>query len=74
MTEITPVTSPLNEPTIGSLDELFSRDPLELSNQDIDKIVSALRAQRKQFKLSEEDPKKHKKPKNLSLADLNIEI
>lgn len=30
----------------GSLDELFSRDPLQLSDQDIDTIVGKLREQR----------------------------
>jgi len=71
--ELDPSASPLAEPTISSLDELFSRDPLELSAQDIDTIVSALRRQRAQFALSEKNPK-IKKPKNLSLADLDIQI
>lgn len=64
--------SPLNEPTIGSLDELFSRDPLELSAQDIDSIVSALREQRKKFVLSEQGL--GKKPKAIDLKDLDIQL
>lgn len=74
MTDPIPQGSPLDGPTISSLDELFSRDPLELSDQDIDTIVARLRAQRAQFALSEKDPKAHKKPKTISLSDLNIEL
>lgn len=65
--------SPLNEPTITSLDELFSRDPLKLSAQDIDTIVSALRAQRKAFTVSETIPGA-KKPKAINLEDLDIKL
>jgi len=66
------MSTPLSEPTLSSLDELFSRDPLSLSDQDIDAIVSALRKQRGQFALSEKG--EAKKPTNLSLSDLNIKL
>jgi hypothetical protein len=39
-------TSPLAEAIPESLDELFSRDPLQLAEPDIDKIVARLRAER----------------------------
>ena len=38
--------SPLAEAIPESLDELFSRDPLQLAEPDIDKIVARLRAER----------------------------
>ena len=38
--------SPLSEADPASLNELFARDPLSLSNQEIDQITAALRAQR----------------------------
>lgn len=47
------LNSPLHEATPDSLDELFSRDPLELSDQDLDSIVAHLRAQRNQWHAEE---------------------
>lgn len=47
------LNSPLHSASPESLDELFSRDPLELSNQDLDKIVAHLRAQRNQWAADE---------------------
>jgi hypothetical protein len=38
--------SPLAQADPASLNELFLRDPLSLSEQDIDQIVAELRAQR----------------------------
>lgn len=38
--------SPLAEASPTSLDELFSRDPLDLTDNDIEKIVNELRAKR----------------------------
>lgn len=45
--------SPLAEANPASLDELFSRDPLSLSNNDIARGVEALRAQRANWKIAE---------------------
>lgn len=38
--------SPLQEADPASLQELFNRDPLSLTDSDIDRIVTELRAQR----------------------------
>ena len=72
--------NPLLEAEPLSLDELFSRDPLGLSDQDIGKIVSELRRQRAKWKLTEDLPKEAKPAKraakkvnlNLSLGDLGL--
>ena len=49
--------SPLAEAPATSLDELFSRDPLDLADADIDRIVAELRRQRANFKLAESQGK-----------------
>lgn len=54
--------------------ELFSRDPLELSTQDIDQIIARLRTQRSQFNLGNAmagnmKPKTEKQKVIASLAD-----
>jgi hypothetical protein len=36
---------------MSDLQELFSRDPLEYSEKDIDQIIEEFRARRKQFNL-----------------------
>lgn len=45
--------SPLAEASPESLDELFSRDPLKLQDQDIEAIVKALREQRTRWRAAE---------------------
>jgi hypothetical protein len=40
------LASPLAEPRIDSLDELFSRDPFKYNDQSIDQIVEILRQRR----------------------------
>lgn len=47
------MVSPLEEVEKESLSELFNRDPEKLSDQDLLKIVTALRSQRKQWQLTE---------------------
>lgn len=37
-----------------TLDELFSRDPFEMSDQDLERIVDVLREQRKNWTQAEE--------------------
>jgi len=73
--------SPLAEASPRSLDEFFSRDPLDLSDQDLDVIVAELRRQRKQFLVAEAQPKAprgaSKAPKTpaslaLELGDLGL--
>lgn len=52
--------SPLTEATVDSLEELFARDPLKLSDLDIDKIIEEQRAQRKRLAAM---PEKTRAPK-----------
>ncbi len=53
--------NPLEEAVPTSLDELFSRDPLKLGEQDIIKIVEELRRMRKNFLLTDNEPKAARK-------------
>jgi len=46
-------SNPIAEASVGSLDELFSRDPLDLSKADRARIVQALRDQRARWQLDE---------------------
>lgn len=52
---------------MNDLDELFSRDPLNLTDQDLDKIITAVRAQLAQFNLDgkSQRPAKPKVKKSL---------
>lgn len=52
---------------MNELDELFSRDPLNLTDQDLDKIVVAVRAQLAQFDLTGKSPAKGGAKKKASL-------
>jgi hypothetical protein len=45
--------SPLEEASTESLDELFSRDPLQLAEEDIAKIVTRLRAERAKWDIEQ---------------------
>ena len=66
------------EPTKPTLDELFSRDPLSLLDQDIDTIIEALRAARQKFASEESAPKakpaKLQAPAQLSLDDIELQV
>ena len=60
--------------THTDLTELFARDPLELSDQDLDAIIARLREQRSQFNLGNAmagsmKPKTEKQKAIQSLAD-----
>lgn len=48
-----PIPSPLLEANPDSLAELFARDPLGLSTQDIDKVIEGQRAQRERWRAAE---------------------
>lgn len=66
--------SPLAEANPESLQELFDKDPLQLTDDDIDRIVAEERSMREKWKLVE---KKGKAPKaqvvaNISLADIGL--
>ena len=65
-------TSPLLEASPDSLQELFDKDPLQLTSQDIDRIVAELRSQRERFVQAERKGKRQAAPKNISLADLDL--
>lgn len=77
-------TSPLAEAKPESLDELFSRDPLSLSDSDVDQIVDSLRAHRRLWAQEEKSSKKAgtrtnsvgiaKAAKNLKLEDLKLDL
>jgi hypothetical protein len=49
----TDAPNPLDEASPESIDELFDRDPLELSDQDVDKIVARLRQDREAWAADE---------------------
>lgn len=50
--------SPLDEATPESLNDLFSRDPLDLAEPDIEKIVQYLRSARERWDTAESQGKK----------------
>lgn len=75
MTDTKP--SPLTEAKVESLQELFSRDPLEMTRQNRDQIVKILRAQRVEFAKEEAKPKAKRQkleqaPAGVSLKDLGL--
>lgn len=59
----TDLPDPLANVNPSSLEELFSKDPLELQDQDLDAIVTALRAQRAKFLAQPEKAPSQRKPK-----------
>lgn len=69
MTDIldTPAIAP---PSPSELDELISRDPLDLSAQDIDKII----AMQRQYRAQREAPKAGRKPKGDAAATPKIDL
>lgn len=78
-----PESNPLDEAFPESLDTLFSRDPLALSESDITTILTELRRMRKNFNVAEAAGVKPKRPAKapatpkealptLSLDDLGI--
>lgn len=64
--------SPLTEANPASLDELFSRDPLKLSDSDVDQIIEELRRKRMLWAKAELEGKKAKprKKDELTAEDL----
>lgn len=47
---------------MNELDELMSRDPLKLSDSEVDAIVAHFRKTRQAWKIEEDKPKKAKTP------------
>lgn len=58
-----PSSTPLTEVSPEAVDELFSRDPLKLSNADIEKLVLHFRAERHQWQRLEAEGKTRSKPR-----------
>ncbi len=60
---------------MSDLSELFDRDPLQLTSQDIALIVKRMRENQAQYELGAKTPvapKPPKKPKNDLLKDLGL--
>ena len=71
------IESPLTEADPQSLNILFDKDPLELTDQDIDAIVAELRKARTEWATEESSKSKSKASKvtaNLSLEDLDLKL
>lgn len=66
--------SPLLEAQAESLQELFDKDPLSLTDSDVEKIVTELRAQRGRWQIAEKKGKKVSAPKNITLDDLDLTL
>ena len=58
------------------LTELFDRDPLGLTDQDLDRIITRMRVAQSQFELGVKAPKEPKPPKSTKtqalLKDLGL--
>ena len=73
-----PAVNPLSEARVDSIDELFSRDPLDLSDRDLEAMVSELRRMRETWDsgkpAAKTGPKAPKAPKPPvpTLADLGF--
>ena len=64
--------SPLAEAQPESLQELFDKDPLLLTDPDVERIVTELRKARDLWAVAEKKGKKVAAPKNISLSDLDL--
>lgn len=63
--------SQLNETNPKSLDELFSADPLQLTDQDLDNMIQIYRERRQVWQQEGHSSKGGKKPK-VNLDDLGL--
>lgn len=59
---------------MSDISELFARDPIDLTNQDLDEIIAKYREARAQFEAKpQREPKaKKEKPAPISLDDLGL--
>lgn len=66
--------SPLSEASAESLQELFDRDPLTLTDHNIERIVAELRAQRDRWQIAERKgrAKAQPAPSAISLEDIGL--
>ncbi len=65
------MTTEIHEETLS---ELFSRDPMNLSNQDLDKIISTMRESRKLWLKDEEKAKAEGKPTRSSAGKVKTKL
>ena len=65
--------SPLKEVEKGSLAELFQRDPLKLSSNDVQRICQELRSKRSQWALDEAKNRVKKEAKKESLSQIDMD-
>ena len=63
--------SPLSEASPDSLEELFSRDPLDLTDRDLDRIVAELRAKRHLW--TQEQATKPERKSKVARKELDLE-
>lgn len=67
------IPSPLTEASPTSLQELFDKDPLSLTDDDVERIVGELRAQRDRWeKASPKQKSKLEAVTDISVEDLGI--
>lgn len=66
--------SPLAQADPASLNELFLRDPLSLSEQDLDQIVAELRAQRARLAQAQAAGKPRRQTKTKAIPGQKIDI
>lgn len=67
--------TPLAEASPESLQELLDKDPLKLTDSDIERVVTSLREARSKWEQSEKKgraPKAEAKPLPTDLADLGL--
>jgi hypothetical protein len=63
---------PLREADPASLNELFERDPLSLTDSDVESIVAQLRVARSKW--AEEEAQKQSRGKKSKPADANLNL
>ena len=66
------LTSPIQQVKPDSLEAIFNKNPLELTDEDIAKIVEAERTARLNWKPEEKKKSKVDAPSNLTLGDLDL--
>lgn len=69
MVDLTPA-SPLAEADPNSIQHLMDKDPLLMTNEDVEAVVTALRAGRAAFKVAEAKPKRQPKQPARALSDI----
>lgn len=67
---LVPQSSALAEASTSSLSDLMSKDPFEMTRQDRNLIVAALREQRKKWEAAEAEGKKSRPKKAAAAASL----